>query len=138
MPRRRRPGDRAEPPASFVAAYEGHGGLAEARRVWRLNEEEAERSRAQAEKRRREPASIDALASKLPSNATFRSQLVQCGKKNCRKWHGPYWYAFWWSKGRTRSAYVGSLERAAKLQHRLVSQKPTPQEAPQPKRKRRA
>ena len=32
-----------------------------------------------------------------------------CGK--CPRWHGPYWYAFWFASGRTRSAYVGSDER---------------------------
>lgn len=47
----------------------------------------------------------------MPRAATLRRQRVKCGKPNCRKWHGPYWYAFWWQGDRTRSAYVGSDAR---------------------------
>ena len=51
------------------------------------------------------------LARRVPAGATLRLQLVQCGKPHCKKWHGPYWYAFWKVNGKTRSAYVGSRER---------------------------
>jgi hypothetical protein len=51
----------------------------------------------------------------IPRGATLRKQLVQCGKAGCRKWHGPYWYAFWKVDGRTRSAYVGSDRRMREL-----------------------
>lgn len=74
------------------------------------------------------PAAIAKLAARIPRNATFRQQFVQCGKARCKKWHGPYWYAFWrpvkprgeWAKGRrrvgeTQSAYVGSDARLEQL-----------------------
>lgn len=44
-------------------------------------------------------------ARRIPAGATLRRQFVTCGR--CPRLHGPYWYAFWWSKGATRSAYVG-------------------------------
>lgn len=47
------------------------------------------------------------------SSVTYQLELVQCGKPNCRKWHGPYWYAYWSAGGRTRSLYVGKLLRPA-------------------------
>lgn len=39
---------------------------------------------------------------------TYRQQLIACGRK-CSKCpnHGPYWFAAWWSKGRTITKYVG-------------------------------
>jgi hypothetical protein len=59
-------------------------------------------------------APLERLAARLPAGVTLRLQWVQCGKPRCKAWHGPYWYAFWWTKGKTRSAYVGkdaALER---------------------------
>jgi hypothetical protein len=53
------------------------------------------------------------LAVRIPTGATLRRQKVQCGKARCKKWHGPYWYAFWWADGRTRSAYIGKDARLA-------------------------
>ncbi len=45
---------------------------------------------------------------------TYRLQRVKCGKPNCRcakgEGHGPYWYAYWWQHGRTRSKYLGMQE----------------------------
>lgn len=39
---------------------------------------------------------------------TLRQEQVRCGKQGCTKCpHGPYWYAYWREKGRTRSRYVG-------------------------------
>ncbi len=38
---------------------------------------------------------------------TYQRELVLCGKKGCRKRHGPYWYAYWTAGGRTRTRYVG-------------------------------
>lgn len=43
---------------------------------------------------------------------TYELQRIRCGKKKCGRCrggpaHGPYWYAYWKSKGRTRSKYVG-------------------------------
>lgn len=38
---------------------------------------------------------------------TYRQQWVRCGK-GCRSCpHGPYWYAYWRERGRTRSQYIG-------------------------------
>jgi hypothetical protein len=46
--------------------------------------------------------------------ATLRLELVACGKGACKRCaggrspsHGPYWYAYWKDKGRTRSRYIG-------------------------------
>ncbi len=44
---------------------------------------------------------------------TYRQQYRRCGKATCSRCadgghgHGPYWYAFWWEGGRTRSRYLG-------------------------------
>jgi hypothetical protein len=43
---------------------------------------------------------------------TYRLELVKCGKDHCKVCrggpaHGPYWYAYWKQKGRTRSEYIG-------------------------------
>lgn len=47
---------------------------------------------------------------------TFAQQLINCGKDRCRKGcasgrasHGPYWYAYGWSRktGKERSLYIG-------------------------------
>jgi hypothetical protein len=44
-------------------------------------------------------------------NKTYRLVLVRCGKETCKcssgLGHGPYWYAYWSEKGRTRCEYVG-------------------------------
>lgn len=48
------------------------------------------------------------------SSVTYQLEYIQCGKPKCQKWHGPYWYAYWSSGGRTRSLYIGkSLKPAA-------------------------
>ena len=51
---------------------------------------------------------------------TYQLEFVQCGKAKCRKWHGPYWYAYTRKDGRARSLYIGKefrtltqLKRAA-------------------------
>lgn len=41
------------------------------------------------------------------SSVTYQLEYIQCGKKRCRKWHGPYWYAYWTAGGRSRSLYIG-------------------------------
>jgi hypothetical protein len=43
---------------------------------------------------------------------TYQSRFVKCGKANCKKCakgptHGPYWYAFVWTKGKPKAHYVG-------------------------------
>jgi hypothetical protein len=47
------------------------------------------------------------------SSVTYQLERVKCGKPKCRKWHGPYWYAYWSAGGRTRSLYIGKLLRPA-------------------------
>ena len=47
------------------------------------------------------------------SSVTYQLERVQCGKRKCRKWHGPYWYAYWTAGGRTRSLYIGKKLRPA-------------------------
>jgi len=47
------------------------------------------------------------------SSVTYQLEHVQCGKPRCRRWHGPYWYAYWSSGGRTRSLYIGKALRPA-------------------------
>lgn len=47
------------------------------------------------------------------ASVTYQLELVQCGKKKCLRWHGPYWYAYWSSFGKTRSLYIGKKLRPA-------------------------
>lgn len=43
-----------------------------------------------------------------PARVTYRQEYVRCGKERCRACpHGPYWYAYWKERGRTRSRYIG-------------------------------
>jgi len=38
----------------------------------------------------------------------YQREYVRCGKKSCGSCpHGPYWYAYWSEKGKTRKRYVG-------------------------------
>jgi len=38
----------------------------------------------------------------------YRQEFIRCGREGCKSCpHGPYWYAYWWDKGRTRKKYVG-------------------------------
>lgn len=43
---------------------------------------------------------------------TYQRELVQCGKADCQKWHGPYWYAYWWHGKRVRRRYIGKVWRS--------------------------
>lgn len=38
---------------------------------------------------------------------TYQLERVLCGKGNCAKLHGPYWYAYWKAGGRVRKRYIG-------------------------------
>lgn len=42
---------------------------------------------------------------------TYRLQHIRCGKETCKcaegALHGPYWYAYWLEKGKTKSKYIG-------------------------------
>lgn len=58
------------------------------------------------------------------SSVTYQLELVQCGKPRCRRWHGPYWYAYWSAGGRTRSLYIGKrLRPAADVATELVERR---------------
>lgn len=46
-------------------------------------------------------------------SVTYQRELVKCGKPKCRKWHGPYWYAYWTEGTRTRTLYIGKILRPA-------------------------
>lgn len=43
--------------------------------------------------------------------ATYRLEMVKCGKKKCKcnkgKLHGPYWYAYHWDGKKLSSTYIG-------------------------------
>ena len=46
----------------------------------------------------------------------LRRQMVKCGKDSCTQCpHGPYWYAYWWEKGKRRSRYVGKLDEILEM-----------------------
>ncbi len=47
------------------------------------------------------------------SSVTYQLEYIQCGKKRCRKWHWPYWYAYWTAGGRSRSLYIGKTLKPA-------------------------
>ncbi len=38
---------------------------------------------------------------------TYELRPVLCGKPNCGRKHGPYWYAYWTQGGRVRTVYIG-------------------------------
>lgn len=38
---------------------------------------------------------------------TYELRPVLCGKPNCNRHHGPYWYAFWTAGNRVRTVYIG-------------------------------
>lgn len=66
--------------------------------------DEVERKRAAAERN-------EVVEERLIENKTYRLQGVRCGKERCKcatgELHGPYWYAYWFEQGKTRSQYVG-------------------------------
>jgi len=48
------------------------------------------------------------------SGVTYQLERIKCGKRRCGTCrsgvlHGPYWYAYWKAKGRTRSKYIGKV-----------------------------
>jgi hypothetical protein len=61
---------------------------------------------------------------------TYQRRWTRCGKARCKKGcadgtasHGPYWYAVYWSKGKTCAKYVGKqLPRIDELADRPESQ----------------
>src|SRR3569623_2209451 len=49
----------------------------------------------------------------LGASVTYQLERVRCGKPKCRKWHGPYWYAYFTMGNATRTLYIGKVLRAA-------------------------
>lgn len=64
------------------------------------------------------PRSLDE-PQELPAKATLRLELVHCGKKKCKRLHGPYWYAYWQQGPRTRKRYIGKQIPAEVAKRRL-------------------
>lgn len=66
---------------------------------------------AESKTRERAATSRQLVEEHKTHNKTYRLEEVRCGKKNCHcvegRLHGPYWYAYWTERGRTRSQYVG-------------------------------
>jgi hypothetical protein len=77
----------------------------------------AERIAALIEEREQQPEpppnpSRAVVEERKTPTATLRLELVRCGKERCKRCaggpaHGPYWYAYYWENGRTRSEYIG-------------------------------
>jgi hypothetical protein len=68
------------------------------------------------------------------ASVTYQLERVQCGKPKCRKWHGPYWYAYWSAGGRTRSLYIGKrLRPAADVATELVERRKNKRSSVTPK-----
>lgn len=42
---------------------------------------------------------------------TYQQRYVLCGKKKCKRLHGPYWYASWKEGERVRTRYIGKKFR---------------------------
>ena len=54
----------------------------------------------------------EVVATKKEGRITYQSELVKCGKANCRcatdgQLHGPYWYAYRKQRQKLKSWYVG-------------------------------
>lgn len=47
------------------------------------------------------------VADDIPANATIRSEFTKCGKPNCDKLHGPYFYAYWKDGKKVKKRYIG-------------------------------
>jgi hypothetical protein len=66
---------------------------------------------AKVKRRREAKAQHKIIEERSVENKTYRLEGVRCGKEKCRcvdgDMHGPYWYAYWSERGRTRSQYIG-------------------------------
>jgi len=62
-------------------------------------------------------AAAGATAAPAEPAYTYQQKYTRCHKAACRRCangpgHGPYWYAFWSEKGRTRARYLGKVAPA--------------------------
>lgn len=60
---------------------------------------------------RRLPAVANKHTTELGRGITYELRPVLCGKPNCVRQHGPYWYAYWTAGGRVRTCYIGKKFR---------------------------
>ncbi len=51
------------------------------------------------------------IEERVSGDRTYRLEYIRCGKSKCKcgsgSLHGPYWYAYWTEKGKTKSRYIG-------------------------------
>jgi predicted ATPase/DNA-binding SARP family transcriptional activator len=61
----------------------------------------------------REDRSVATADGPSGAQVSYRQQYRRCGRAGCSRCagggagHGPYWYAYWWEAGRSRSRYLG-------------------------------
>ncbi len=65
---------------------------------------------------------------------SYQQKYTRCNKPNCRRCadgpgHGPYWYAFWWEGGRTRTRYLGRAAPVATGETTAVDTESAPAQA---------
>ncbi|HEV7375261.1 MAG TPA: DUF6788 family protein [Pyrinomonadaceae bacterium] len=69
------------------------------------------KSAKETEHSQKATARREVIEERQVDNKTYRSQGVRCGKERCKcasgDLHGPYWYAYWFEQGKTRSQYIG-------------------------------
>jgi len=57
----------------------------------------------------------EVIEEKVIGSVTYRLEKVKCGKPECKKCpHGPYWYAYFFLNGKTKSKYIGKKFRKIK------------------------
>jgi hypothetical protein len=108
------------------------GGRGEAERIRRQLDAESSAAGRNASARRTPAPGGELVATPL---GCFRQVLIRCGKDRCRcsssdYRHGPYWYRYYWRRGRVVCRYVGkTLPTAVQLEFELI-----PNELPAPDR----
>ncbi|MCA1565740.1 MAG: hypothetical protein LC803_08910 [Acidobacteria bacterium] len=63
------------------------------------------------ERERQNSRQREILEANQTTHKSYRLESIRCGKKGCKcaegNLHGPYWYAYWKEKGKSRSQYIG-------------------------------
>lgn len=49
-------------------------------------------------------------------SVTYQLEWILCGKKGCKRLHGPYWYAYWKRGKRTLTKYIGKKFKPLSLE----------------------
>jgi hypothetical protein len=75
----------------------------------------ARRRRSKVQRRKKNPVVRTIVGrDRIDGRAvTYQLEKIKCGKGKCRKWHGPYWYAYWRFGTRKRTLYIGKRLRPA-------------------------